>query len=495
MSSRLLLCLCALLLTGAQASADTVPSWFKPDAENAGAIFSAWKNLSTREAVLYWGGSWTVLGGQLRDKEGKPLALAPLGISYHDGIRGFGANLITDKDGYFLIYSPYSLDVRGPANKTLLHGRYCLITVAPGYPATPLGMAYAAAKQEARLAEAQPLLLEADRAFYSLTVDGSSTFDERSFEAYKVEALTKQPYFKTKPFRDLTRRLQVSTEDRKRTAYKLKILSPDGRPVPNALVKYQAYDGYEGNIQAVETDEAGICEVEEYLLTGKDAAYYSGINRTITLDAPGLAVGPVTTPLKEGVVNDIPLQAPARVVGRVVDHRGEPVWMYLSVEYRRPNLLAFEADIRQRPDGSFSFERIMPGEEFKVKARGTSRQTTPRAPVETDYMTLAPGEERTINFHIPLAAALRLLVTNAQGQSVKGEVSLTLLFEDGNQWSGFPDRSGHGRFGFYALGQVPFRVQIKAHGFQDYLSEPLKLEPGELRFMRLTLAARKEFDG
>ena len=45
----------------------------------------------------------------------------------------------------------------------------------------------------------------------------------------------------------------------------------------DALVKYQAYDGYEGNTQVVETDASGVCEVEEYLLAGKDAVLDAAI--------------------------------------------------------------------------------------------------------------------------------------------------------------------------------------------------------------------------
>ena len=491
----LALCLSPFLLTTITASgpgANAVPSWFNRNPNDPHAIFSAWRNLSAREAALFLGNGWTVLGGQLRDQEGKPLALTPITIYYNAVIRSFSATLMTDRDGYFLIYSPYSLDVRGPGTESMSQGRFCLISAAPGYPPTELGMAYAASKREVRVAAAQPLLREADRAFYALTVEGHNTFDERGFAAFRAEMLARPMPADPAPFRDLLRPRQGSIEGRKRTAYRIRVVSPDGRPVPQALIKYQAYDGYEGNVQVVETDRNGMCEVEEYVLEGREASYYAGIRRIITVDAPGFAVGPVTASLREEGVNEIVLPAPAKVSGRIADHRGNPIWMHLTVEYRRPTLLAFETHIRQRADGSFSFDRIMPGEEFRLVARGLSHQSTPRAPVASGFMTLPPGGERIVNLEIPLAAALRVLVTDEQGQPVGSDLSLTLLFEDGTRWSGIPDSSGAGRFGFSALGQVPFRIQVKVRVFQEHISEIIRLEPGELKLAQIRIAVQNE---
>jgi hypothetical protein len=87
-------------------------------------------------------------------------------------------------------------------------------------------------------------------------------------------------------------------------------------------------------------------------------------------------------------------------------------------------------------DGTFTFRRVMPGEPFRLVGVTISRQVTPVAPVATIYFTLNPGD---------------------------------------------------GKFGFYAFGQAPFRISVKAHRFEDYLSDVIRLEPGELRFIKIEL--------
>src|SRR6266404_508227 len=124
-----------------------VPSWFISDSGDPGAIFSAWKNLSTRDAAVYLGADWTVLGGQLVDEQGRPLGLTHVSVSYSEAIRSYGADLVTDKDGFFLIYSPYSLEVSESADDPRQYG-VCRFHASPGYPSSIAGAHYAVEKKD-----------------------------------------------------------------------------------------------------------------------------------------------------------------------------------------------------------------------------------------------------------------------------------------------------------------------------------------------------------
>jgi hypothetical protein len=126
------------------------------------------------------------------------------------------------------------------------------------------------------------------------------------------------------------------------------------------------------------------------------------------------------------------------------------------------------------------------GRGVQVIAGGASRQSTPRAPTASDFLSLAPGEERIVNLQAPPATALRVLVVDQREQLVNGEV--TLKFDEGGLSENF--QQGVGKFGFSGLGAPPFRIQIQASGFDEYLSEPIQLEPGELRFVKIVLTPK-----
>src|SRR5258706_15825357 len=159
----------------AGASPLSVPSWFISDASDPYAIFSAWKNLSAREAAVSLGPGWNVLGGQLVDEQGSPVALTRLSGFYAEAIRGYGVDLITDKDGYFLIYGPQSLDLDESATDQLKTGRW-RFRAAPGYPLSIGGALYLGGKKEIKNARAPPLLKKADWAFFFLTVHNPNSF-------------------------------------------------------------------------------------------------------------------------------------------------------------------------------------------------------------------------------------------------------------------------------------------------------------------------------
>lgn len=486
------LAFCFLLLSPilVRAAPASVPSWFISDSGDPGAIFSAWKSLSTRDAALYLGAGWTVLGGQLVDEQGRPLGLTRVSLSYSEAIRSYGADLVTDKDGYFLIYGPYSLEVSESEDDHRQFG-VCRFYVAPGYPLTVLGARYAVEKKDIKSARAQLLFREAEKAFYRLTVDGHSSFNKEEFDSYRADnAGTSQlaataPVRVARPFRDRPRPREGSVESRKPTTYKLRIVAADGTAVPHALVKFQAYDGYEGNYQVVEGDEKGLCEVVEYLLDDQDHAYYANIQRQITVDTPSVT-GPVSISLDKNTLNTLTLSQPAKVSGRLSDHHGDPIYTHLSVSYKRANLIAFELDMPVSSNGEYFCDRIMPGEEFRIVTAGSSRQSTPRAPAASDYLSLSPGAERLVNLQVPQAAALRILLVDHREQLVNAEVTLRSVSDV--QMSNV--QQSVGKFGFFALGEEAFRIHIQAKGFDDYVSDPIQLEPGELRFIRIVLTPR-----
>src|SRR5262249_41051082 len=76
---------------------DTVPEWFKFNAERPYAIFDAWKELSTREAAICLGDTWQVLAGRLEDERGTPLGNTPIWLSHDTATRGYSLRLQTDQ--------------------------------------------------------------------------------------------------------------------------------------------------------------------------------------------------------------------------------------------------------------------------------------------------------------------------------------------------------------------------------------------------------------
>ena len=87
---------------------------------------------------------------------------------------------------------------------------------------------------------------------------------------------------------------------------------------------------------------------------------------------------------------------------------------------------------------------------------------------------------------VPLPAALRVLVVDQREQPVNGEVMLRS--EEDAQLSNV--QQSVGKFGFWMLGAEPFRIRFQATGFDDYRSDPIQLEPGELRFVKIVLTPK-----
>src|SRR5215475_9028388 len=103
---RIALTILILLFASNKCEAQVLPQWFAAAENDPYAIFQAWKSLSTRDAVLYLGMDWRALGGVLKDENGAPLPLTPIQLSFDGGLRSYSARVMTDKDGYFIVYNP-----------------------------------------------------------------------------------------------------------------------------------------------------------------------------------------------------------------------------------------------------------------------------------------------------------------------------------------------------------------------------------------------------
>jgi hypothetical protein len=482
------------LLGAAGAQEPLVPEWFQYNPDRPYAIFDAWRSLTTREAALYWTNEWTVIAGVLHDERGEPIRRCPLTICYYSSIRGYRATLCTDDNGHFIIYGPLALTCRDRSRLSdhmtreeytaYWNSRGCEFSACPGYPYSKLGYRYARESRGSRACRPELVTQRDDRAFYVLTCDGTSTFDAEGFEQFKKATFAAPREEAWRGWREKPRPVEDAQEAREGHIYRVRVVTSDGKGIPGAVVKFVAYDGQGGNRQVVETDHDGQCSLEEYLWGGRGDNYYEEVIRELTIDAPGYGVGPVAYDLSADQMNTIVLERPAAVSGTVLDYNGNPLDYDLRVKYSNRNACAFEVWIPVLADGSFSFERIMPGQPFRIEGGVISLQATPRAPVRTDEFVLAPGERKAdIQIAVPMAAAIYGIVVDHAGDLVPGISDLHLLDQDDGRYYECRD----GRFAFQALGHGPYRLRVRAAGFKEYLTGPLELGPGELRFLKIPL--------
>lgn len=492
--------LVALLPTLTGQADEKIPAWFRPDPDKPHAIFAAWRELTSREALLCLGENWQVLAGRVLDEHGRPLAKTLIELHCTTPIRSYSAPLQTDDNGYFIIYAPYSLTL-GPkdlaAEGRSLDG--CFLLAAPGFPSTPLGRAFAAKCGAFRACDQQLLMREGEQALYALTCKGDKFFDAAEFAAFEREypARKIEP---RKPWRDKPQDPEGQPGERIVRHYDVRVVNEAGEPIAEALVKYQFAGIGPGCWQIRAADADGRCRLEEWLLPRQaagDERPDDYISRSITVDAPGYGVGPVQLKLKPGELNTITVAKPAAVAGRVVDHAGRPLPSGLRVHYRRPAWLAFETDLRTDATGAFRFDRIMPGEEFCLVTDGFNMMWRPRASTQSQWLSLKPGElHEGVELSVPLAAGLRGKVEFADGRPVDigGRYSLWLDYgadrhrthyvgTDNGPWG----PKGDGRFGFFGLSGDAFHFRTNVPGYEVEPAGPLRLEPGELRFVRVIL--------
>ena len=167
---------------------EKVPEWFRFDAQRPYAIFDAWKELSTRKAATCLGENWKVLGGRLVNKQGRPIPHTQISLDLVRG-KAWRANLETDANGYFLIYSPFSLELG--SGETSISGRTNerSVSATPGYPTSQAGQTFAYKRQAGRTCDAILLMREEDRAFYVFRCDDQTGFDANECKTFQREYL------------------------------------------------------------------------------------------------------------------------------------------------------------------------------------------------------------------------------------------------------------------------------------------------------------------
>jgi hypothetical protein len=487
-----LIALIALVAVASASAAEPVPDWFQFDAKRPYQIFEAWKQLSTREATICLGENWNVLAGRVVTAAGRPAANSPLLLDDRSSNHGL-VELQTDARGQFIVYGPDSPELGlQEERRVFMRGQFVL--AAPGFPTTQAGRFFAHQRKAMHHCQSKLLAREGDWQFYELTCPETPAFDAGEFAAFEPEFLSR-PAEQPRPFHDRPRDPEGKPDGRIVRHFDLRVLDEAEQPVAKALVKYQA-----GCTQVRETDGEGRCRVEEWLAPAQ-AAGEERIHRVLTIDAPGYYAGPVAPDLKPDQVNVIRLAKPAVVTGKVVDHLDRPLACQLSVSYKRPGWLPFENRFNSRADGTFRFERVMPGEDFVVATDSFGFRSR-QAAADSDAMRLEPGEVREgVHLKVPLNSGLRGIVVFEDGSTVDvGDRGRSLYLELATAKS--PDAyaarryyvgtnngpwgPSDGRFGFSGLGSQPFHVRISAPGWEVLPAEPIQLEPGELRFLRVT---------
>ena len=207
--------------------------------------------------------------------------------------------------------------------------------------------------------------------------------------------------------------------------YQVRIVSPEGRGIPNALLRYSAWDQvYTGNQQIVATDSDGNCTLVEELLPGQEKKYYDNVLRWLHVDIPGYAVGPVRFRPKKQTANIITAKAGGTIRGKFIDWNGNAqCGERIDVVYgdRRDKDFAEELSVSAAPDGTFAIGRIMPGEPMRLCHTGTQI-----ADIWSETFTLMPGEIRKgVVLKASQSAALQGIVVDEKDAPVQAIQSVT----------------------------------------------------------------------
>ncbi len=465
------LCLLTCCLTGC-AKKSVVPEWFLPTSQDPYAVFNAWRHLTTREAVLVLGKDWKVCAGVLQDKKGEPISNCVLGFTFFDGIRPHSAVLKTDANGRFIIYSPY--------------GGLSLKTDHVSFSAAPLGCPFPAIPATDMDFVAMRIIpVSKDRCFCVLTSARQSKYSEaeakESVERQMIEWKNRQ----LAPYREEPRTREGTVGRGIRNEYSIKVVAPGGVAISNAGLKFSAYDQYEGNYQVVRTDADGKCTLTEELLSGQNSDYYARVQRWLTLDIPGYAVGPMSFNFKTNELNVVTAKEGARVCGRVIDWNGNPFRRRVRVVYRNKNHVSFELYVLSDPEGYFVIDRIMPGEPFKLLVEGRCQSFASGPNVWSDTFNLKDRQIlNDVVLKVPQAAALRGIVVDEEDRPVTSIWQVEFQGQD-DYW--VDHKTADGKFGAFGVTPGPLKIKVRADGFVPYMSEQIQLEPGELRFVKVVM--------
>ncbi|HNJ41363.1 MAG TPA: hypothetical protein PKZ53_12790 [Acidobacteriota bacterium] len=495
--------------------AHEIPDWFRYNPNDPYAVFQAWRNLTTREAIISQRDGWWVLAGILKDEAGRPVPFTPIrsGCTTPIPIRGVdNGRCITDQNGYFIIYGTCDLDadmgtIERDDGLILRGGVY--FSVCPGYPATNQGQNFADYKKAWMGTTPQLAYRLEDRAFYVVTVAEKIPFDEQEFARFladsseydnKIRALTETHHQSTEV--PLRQRPDFSPE--KLVTYHFRLISPTGQPVPQAIV--------EGNFlnpdsppfdkkQTVMTDDEGKGQFEVLVPDGYQKEIFKALSRNLTIQAGKYGEGLISCQLRADRATTLKLKRPAYIYGKIIDHHGNPekATVYLksaktefeySSGFSRQDYGSLRSpSVTSKSDGTFSLGPVF--SDKKVFAQTGSYYD---GYVESEPFRLLPGSRKEINMTIPLMASVRALVVDEASRPVNpnGNASFSIELEVAPGRTKVLDLSlGNGRLVWVDLVPKPFRVTGDVPGYEPYCSDQMVLEPGEVKLLTIQLTRRK----
>lgn len=425
--------------TGAAPNGPT-PAWFLSHPRQPDTLFDAWRHLSDRESALFYGSCQTLLGGVLRDAKGRPLAHTPVQVAAL-GRRLYSKTVVSDAAGRFLFYG-WPLDdlklasgLRNPNQR----GGWRLYAY-PGDPFTPEWRDYASQWPQGRPCEVKEAFRAPDRVFYVCTVreetkgtpGGSGTARDSGFRRFQQERRRALAAWRranpSAPVRfGLPPRKHPSGVGTSGNA--VQIVGADGVGVPGVLVRYAGGLAY----GARTTNGAGRCVIPPFARRHLPLERRYPNEGVLSIEAPGYGVGSVPFAPTPGKTTVIRLEPPAGVAGRITDHKGNPAHVLLTINYQRPANLGFAVHVPVLPDGTFAFDRIWPGEPFRLRSVGHgSHGSNPVGPVQTPWMTLRPGErQRDIRFVLAPPSAVAGMVVDEQNAPVTTVTSASIEMEAG----------------------------------------------------------------
>lgn len=469
-----------------------IPPWFLTDDSDNQSLFDAWRKLETPGASMFWQKGWKVIAGVVCYEDGSPAVNCPLDAEYFTAQRGYTVWMTTDKNGYFIIYgvpeNEFKEDFSNEKQSDRLSSPLSFYA-SPGYPFSWQGRRYADSKDDRKKCKIKILADLPDRKFCLLTCKKENGFDPQEFEVVKKQQLENFRKEKIPSWRATPHSREDALEDGIRNVYRMKIVTPEGEGIPNALLMFSNSVGAHDNRQTVATDEKGYATLIEDLRKDEKPEYYRSIKRELTIDAPGYGVGPISnTDLKTESLNVITARTPATISGRVIDWNGNGISASLRIVYERRNSSVFELNIPAGPDGSFTFNRIMPGEKFRiVREFGSHQFASPMGCATTDFMTLSEAEKKEgIVLQLPLATAVCGIVVDENDKPVTTIWNLSFLMRDGG-WGYSNPTSARFGMGLGVSSAGPLQIEVGAKGFKPYLSEKMLLAPGELRFTKVKL--------
>jgi uncharacterized GH25 family protein len=249
----------------------------------------------------------------------------------------------------------------------------------------------------------------------------------------------------------------------------LRVLDPAGRPVANARVDVRDINRWPRN-EPGRTDAQGRFEAVG-LAPGQTTVFDviaddAPLGATIEIDAEPAPAGAGGI----GKTVDVTLQALGSLSGRVLDDEGRPLaapvlHLYRDVTYRDASGRSFGLPVETRnevnADGSYTFDRLVPGATYHSQAEAGGHATA-----SGKHVKIAPGlAARVDEFRLPAVdGEVRGVVVDPQGKPVSGvtvgyertDRTRSLYAPTGAVW--FQTTDATGRFHLTGLPRGPIRL-------------------------------------